>query len=212
MPVAIAAVVTAAAGVYGATQGNESSSSGTSIGGTKSSSKSELNLMDKLSKGYLDKFTGGLSATVEGQTAFDPAAAAASASGVVKSIFDAYQKTALPKIADMSNRGGSYDSTAHQLMANDAFAKATAEASDTVLRVVQDQQKFKLQQDMMQQDELMKALGLQAEVTQRQKTKSNSQSVGATSGAAATSSNWATGLVSGIGSGAQAYAAMNSKD
>ena len=204
MPAAYVAGAGLLLGAYGSTQdGPETKSSGTSQGTSTQYKNSSLTLMDKLSKQQLDKLTGGLSDKVANQTAFDPTSATASAQGVVKSIFDAYQKTALPQIANMSNRGGSYDNTTHQLVENDAYAQAVNKASSTVLSTVQQAQHDKQQADQFDMTALLQTLGLQSQVTQKSKSKATEIDSGTTSGTSMTGGeNWASALGGAMTSGA----------
>lgn len=208
MPAGYVAAAGAVLGAVGSMQDKETKSEGQSYGTSTMKKTSELNLMDKLSKEQLDRLTGQLSGIVSGRQPFDREAAAAQAQGVVKSIFDSYQKTALPQIANMGNRGGSYDSTSQQLMANDAFAQAVNKASETVLATVQKEQQFKMQQDQSDMQALLNALGLQAQVTQRSKTKATETTMGQTSGTATVpGENWMSALGGALMGGATAYTA-----
>lgn len=212
MPAAWAGVGVGLLGAYGASQGPEASkSSGQSGGYTTSKKASELNLGDKLTRDLIAKLSGGMSERVVGQKPVDEAASAAKAQGVVQSIFDTYQKTALPKIADMGNRGGSYDNTTHQLIANDAFAQANAKASEVVLNTIQKDKELKNQQDALELNALIASLGLGQQGTQSSKSKGRENQLGTSTGTSlAGGENWATGLASGIQTGVGTYGAIKS--
>lgn len=57
--------------------------------------------------------------------------------GIVDSIFADYADTALPQILERQGQSGGYSSTGTQLLANDAYSRTTAKASEVVLQAIQ---------------------------------------------------------------------------
>lgn len=82
--------------------------------------------------GY-DKLLGLL-----GSDSFSKEAAIRDSQGAITEIFNNYKTTDLPKIFSGQISSGGYNSTSHQMLANDAFAQATAKGAalrtDTILK------------------------------------------------------------------------------
>lgn len=113
---------------------------GFSFGGSKSSTKAStttnttVKKFDEQSKMVLDQLMQYLQGGLPNAGAdFSRNNAIADSQNIVKSIFDQYKQTALPQIAMGMQGAGVYNATAGQSLANDAFGKATANASQAVL-------------------------------------------------------------------------------
>lgn len=67
---------------------------------------------------------------------YGKSAAIADTKGIVNQIFQDYRETTLPDILSQQSAAGAYSSTGTQLLANDAFARTTNQASATVLQAI----------------------------------------------------------------------------
>lgn len=130
--------------------------------------------MDAASKAVLDALTQKLGGIVQAgpDQSFSKDAAIKDTTDLVKNIFTQFSSDTLPTIFSAAAGSGMYNSTAAANLANDAFAKTTAQAagvvSDNIIKYAG------LQQNQQQLDvnALLQSLGLQAEATQA--TSSNS--------------------------------------
>lgn len=127
----------------GETQTNANSNS--NVNGT---TKVSQNNMDANSLDALHTLLGTLlgktqandtgNATAPQNSQYTKDQAIADSQGLVGQIFNQYSKTALPTIFSTQNSSGGYNSTSGQLLANDAFGKATADAASAVQQNIKD--------------------------------------------------------------------------
>lgn len=76
-------------------------------------------------------------ATEEEDPRYSKQAAIRDSKGIVDSIFADYADTALPQILERQGQSGGYSSTGTQLLANDAYARTTAKASEVIMSAIQ---------------------------------------------------------------------------
>ena len=67
------------------------------------------------------------------QQQFSQSNAKASANGTVAALFRDYKNDVLPKIFNLNNQTGTYNSSTAQLLANDAYASTVAKAAQAVM-------------------------------------------------------------------------------
>lgn len=167
---------------------------GLSFGGSKSKSKTQssskstssgtsiLEGMDAEAKAQLDDFLGILMGRVAGPNAEDPRyskeAAIADSTGMVASIFNQYEKTALPKIFSGMGKAGAYNSTGSQLMANDAFAQANTDAAGVVMDTILNYAKLSRGEQDAETEALLNVFGLQNKAFSKETTNQTTASSG----------------------------------
>lgn len=125
-----ASIISAVAGpILGGLLGGGSSPGSQSVQLTrdqKDASSVLLNAIQQYAKGPL----------AQSATQYGKQAAIADTQGVVRSIFNDFQNTALPAIYQSEIGSGGYNATTGQLLANDAFASTTNKAAATILDTI----------------------------------------------------------------------------
>lgn len=166
--------------------GNKSKSSSSSKSTSTTTGFTELFGMDAESKAALDEVLGTLMGRVAGPTAGDPRyskeAAISDSQALVASIFDKFQKTALPPIFSMQGKAGAYNNTSAQLMANDAFAAANTQAAGTVLDTILNYAKLSQGQQAQDTEALLNVFGLQNKAYSKEVIDQTTKTVGSSKG------------------------------
>lgn len=122
--------------MFGASVAASQTSSSSSGNSNQNSNTRRLSVEDEeVVRGLMNAF--GTQATTDG-TADARSRALQDVQGSIEALFQNFSQTALPQIGGAQRRTGGYNSTTAQLLANDAFARTTAQAAaltvDTINR------------------------------------------------------------------------------
>lgn len=113
-----------------------SQSSTTSSGSGSEQSNSVTQRLNSDQINYLSNLLG----TMGDEMAYDPNyskdAAIADSQGIVDNIFRSYRESSLPNILERQTQTGAYSGTGTQLLANDAYARTTSQASEAVMNAI----------------------------------------------------------------------------
>ena len=144
-----------------------SSSSSRSVSRESGSSSSELSGLtttqrfDEQAKALLDALTNRAFDEQTGDPSYTREKAIADAQGMIQNIFKEYQETALPEIYGAQRQTGAYNSTAGQMLANDAFGEAVSRSAQVVQKNIIDYAQLAQGERQLQSSILLDALKLQ---------------------------------------------------
>lgn len=163
--------------------GKSKSKSSTSAASTSTTTAKKFDAGSKTVLDDLMTFLQGGLPAAGGQ--FSRENAITDSNALVKSLFDQFQTTALPQIAMGMQGAGVYNATAGQQLANDAFGKTTAAASQAVMQNIQSYAKLAQEDKNLTLNGLLNVLGLQKEAYGTQTTNEVGTSTTKNSGTAA---------------------------
>lgn len=123
--------------------GGKASISNTTQSGTSSARTSGNETSSQVTQRLDDKSIAGLTSLLQaiqgnltGNNEFSKEAALQDSEGVVKELFAQYSQNLLPQIISKASRTGAYNSTAAQLLADNAFAETVSKAAEVKLNTV----------------------------------------------------------------------------
>lgn len=166
-------------GSIGSTKGSStgtlnstSTQQGTSTSSGTGETQTQQTSMDAASKALLDAFTQQMaSAQGTGGKGYSKADAVTDVAGTISSIFRQYKEQDLPQIIGQMGLAGAYNATGAQFLANDAFAEATAKATDTTMQAIKDYAGISRENEQAFQAALLNAFSLQADATKQASTQ-----------------------------------------
>lgn len=119
----------------GVSQTTESGSSQARTSGNETSQQVTQRL-DNNSIANLTALLGTIQGNLTGPDQYSKEAALQDSEGVVKQLFAEYSKTLLPQIISKASQSGAYNSSAAQLLADNAFAETVNRAAEVKLNTV----------------------------------------------------------------------------
>lgn len=121
---------------FGADYTRSSSDTSSRSTGTERTSTSTRRLGDQQYKELSATLRSLQSDLDEYAPQYSKEAAVKDTKGLVESIFNQYRESDLPNILQQQGQSGAYSSTGTQQLANDAFSRATTQASSAVLQAI----------------------------------------------------------------------------
>ena len=117
---------------------SQTTESGTSQARTSGNetSKQVTQRLDNNSIANLTALLGTIQGNLTGPDQYSKEAALQDSEGVVKQLFAEYSKTLLPQIISKASQSGAYNSSAAQLLADNAFAETVNRAAEVKLNTV----------------------------------------------------------------------------
>lgn len=182
---------------------HSSSSSTTNTSGSSTTDLTGLSTtkrFDDAAKALLDAFSNSaFDEVADGESQYTRENAITDASGVVNDIFRQYREQALPEIYSAQGSTGAYNSSAAQLLANDAYGSAVSQSAQVVTDNIARYAELGQNEQQLAISSLLDALKLQGSAYEQENVDQTSNSI-----FESTSNTRSRGSSSGFGIGGSA--------